>query len=111
MINAPSPMAPVADAPRYAPIARADVVALVAAWVGFVVGLVLKMEYGGWGVFLIIMYSPLILGVPVAGAATLTHAMAAHSSTRRRYGHVPVRYRRLAWTIGAGILVAGAASA
>jgi len=102
------PIAPLAPQERaYARASRADVLAVAGMWIGVVAGIMLKFSFGGWMVLAIMLYSPLILGLPVLGASLLNHALVGHSSTRRRYGFAPRRFRVAAWTIGAGILVAG----
>ena len=109
MTTAPPPMTPVrTDDIRLAPVTAASCAAVVAVWAGVVGGIVLKAAFGGWMLLVIMIGSPILVGIPVLGAACVTHALVACSSTRRRYAVVPRRYVAAAWAIGAGMFVAGA---
>jgi len=102
------PMATAIDEPARLRSSGADRAAVAVMWVGLVVGIVSKFAFGGWGLFLVVVTSPISIGLLVVGAAFATHALlGTRSASRRRHPALPSRYRAGAWTLGLGALVAG----
>lgn len=71
-------------------------------WALFAVAIVVKVVFPGWGIVVVIMLSPLVLGLPALGAAALTSLLVG----RRRLRPEPPRWLlSLASLLGLGMLV------
>ncbi|GEA84743.1 hypothetical protein [Cellulomonas gelida] len=93
------------EAPARERLARADVVAAVVVWLGVVLGLVAKFGVGGWGVLVVLLYWPVTIVLPIAGAWVVARPLLGLGRVRKHVGHAPTRYRVLAWVLGLGTLV------
>ena len=108
-MTVPPPLAPpvAPGRPVLAPRTALQTAGVVALWLGGLLGLVAKLASPGWGVLVVFLYSPVVLGVPLAAAIVVTSVMCGASAVRRAWPAVPGRYGLCGWLIGVGLLVAG----
>lgn len=102
---APTPVKP--QVPLTVP-STADRAALVAVWALPLLAAVVKLTVPGWIVVIIILWSPVILAVLVAGIVTFVSTFRRRSRVRAALGVVPPVYHVLAWVWGAVFVVAAA---
>lgn len=86
---------------------RAEWIALTAVWVLPVVGGILKVANPGWGLIAVIMWSPVIALVYLAGVVVFRLSLGRRSELRAVRGSVPRRYRVLAWTWAVAFFLPG----
>jgi len=106
-LQRPPQAAPIAE-PLRPTATRADITAAAVAWIGIVLGVVIKLAFAGWFLFWLIPASPVVVGVPVAGAVVLNGVLLRGWPRGRSWSVVPARYRVLAWVLGLAFLLAGA---
>ncbi|GAA4625793.1 hypothetical protein GCM10023113_20250 [Cellulomonas oligotrophica] len=86
----------------------ADRAALVAVWALPLLAAVVKLTVPGWIVVIIILWSPVVLAVLVAGIVTFASTFRRRSRVRAALGVVPPVYHVLAWVWGAAFVIAAA---
>lgn len=86
---------------------RAEWTALTAVWVLPVVGGILKIANPGWVLIGVIMWSPVIALVYLAGGVVFRLSLGRRSELRATRGSVPRRYRVLAWTWAVAFFLPG----
>ncbi|MGY4644983.1 hypothetical protein [Cellulomonas sp. URHB0016] len=79
-------------------------VAVIAMWLLLIAGVVVKVAFPGWMLAMALLGSPVLLGVPLAGACFLTSALVG----ARRAARTRPWALAAAWVLGIAIFATGA---